>query len=67
VYVPSKNYDKSLKQQAIQLALTSDQSIAEMVKERGILKITLCNWVWGAKSKNLPESTSLNPNMKTAG
>ena len=49
-----KKYDKSFKQQAIQLALTSNQPISKTAKELGILESTLYSWVHSAKAKNVP-------------
>lgn len=59
-----KKYDKSFKQQAIQLALTSEQTIAKTAKDLGILESTLYNWVSAAKSKDIPKSTDENVDVK---
>lgn len=53
-----KHYDKSFKQQAIQLALTSNQSISQTAKELGVLETTLYSWVSTAKAQNNPEDNS---------
>jgi transposase len=52
-----KKYDKSFKQQAIQLALTSDQSIAKTASELGVLESTLYSWVSNLKTEK-PVETS---------
>jgi transposase len=49
-----KKYDKSFKQQAVQLALTSDQPIAKTAKELGVLETTLYSWVNNAKTQKTP-------------
>jgi transposase len=49
-----KKYDKSFKQQAIQLALSSNQAIAKTAKELGVLESTLYHWVSTAKAKKTP-------------
>lgn len=53
-----RKFDKSFKQQAIQLALTSDKPISQTAKELGILETTLYNWVSTAKSQNNPEDAN---------
>jgi len=52
-----KKYDKSFKEQAIQLALTSDQPIAKTAKELGVLESTLYCWVNSAKAEKTPTET----------
>ncbi len=52
-----KKYDKSFKEQAVQLALTSDQSIAKTASELGVLESTLYSWVGNAKTEK-PAETS---------
>lgn len=52
-----KKYDKSFKEQAVHLALASDQSIAKTAKELGILETTLYCWVNNAKSQKTPTET----------
>lgn len=59
-----KKYDKSFKQQAIQLALTSDQSIAKTAKDLGLLETTLYNWVSKAKNKDVPKSAVEDVDVK---
>lgn len=49
-----KKYDKSFKQQAIQLALSSNQSIAKTAKELDVLESTLYSWVSTAKAQKTP-------------
>jgi len=49
-----KKYDKSFKQQAVQLALTSNQPIAKTAKELGVLETTLYYWVSSAKAQKAP-------------
>lgn len=53
-----KKYDKSFKQQAIQLALSSNQAISKTANELGILESTLYSWVNTAKNKKQPEEAS---------
>ncbi len=48
-----KKYDKLFKQQAIQLALSSDQAISKTAKDLGILEGTLYNWVSTATNKEI--------------
>ena len=52
-----KNYDKSFKQQAIQLALSSNQPISKTAKDLGVLESTLYSWVHKAKAPK----TSIEP------
>lgn len=59
-----KKYDKSFKQQAIQLALTSDQPVAKTAKDLGILESTLYNWVSNSKIKEKPENPSQDIDVK---
>ena len=54
----NKQYDKSFKQQAVRLALTSNQPIAKTAKELGILDSTLYCWVSNAKSQKNPSDAS---------
>lgn len=49
-----KKYDKSFKQQAIQLALSSDQPISKTAKELGVLESTLYSWVSNSKAQKTP-------------
>jgi transposase len=53
-----KNYDKSFREQAIQLALSSNQPISKTAKELGILEGTLYHWVSDAKAKKIPTEAS---------
>lgn len=53
-----KNFDKSFKQQAIQLALTSNQPIAKTAKELGVSESTLYAWVSSVKSQKATTATS---------
>jgi transposase len=54
-----KKYDKSFKQQAIQFALSADQSLSKTAKELGLLESTLYSWVNKAKGqKTAAESTT---------
>ncbi len=53
-----KNFDKSFKQQAVQLALTSNQPIAKTAKELGVSESTLYAWVSSAKSQKVTSATS---------
>lgn len=51
-------YDKSFKRQAVELALSSDQSLSKTAKDLGILEPTLYSWVSNAKKiKDIPEAT----------
>jgi transposase len=52
-----KKYDKSFKKQAVELALSSDQSIAKTAKDLGILETTLYSWVSNAKTNDNLEPT----------
>lgn len=54
----NKQYDKSFKQQAVHLALTSNQPIAKTAKELGVLETTLYYWVSNAKAQKQPTQTS---------
>lgn len=53
-----KQYDLSFRNQAVQLALSSDQSISKTAKDLGVLESTLYNWI--AKTKN-KETASAAP------
>jgi transposase len=44
-------YDKSFKEEAVRLALTSSKSIAETARDLGVKEGSLYNWVSVAKSK----------------
>ena len=46
-----RNKDQEFKDEAVQLALTSSQSIAQTAKALGIKENTLYNWVHKAKMK----------------
>ncbi len=52
-------YDKSFKEEAVRLALTSTQSISQTARDLGIKENTLYNWISVAKNKP-SESTSEN-------
>ncbi len=52
-----KKYDKSFKEQAVQLALTSDQSISKTASELGVLESTLYSWDNHAKTENPVENS----------
>lgn len=52
-------YDKSFKEEAVRLALTSTQSISQTARDLGIKENTLYNWI--SVTKNKPsESTDVN-------
>jgi transposase len=53
-----KNFDKSFKKQAVQLALTSNQPIAKTAKELGVSESTLYSWVSAAKSQKAPTTNN---------
>ncbi|MCS5707368.1 transposase [Candidatus Berkiella cookevillensis] len=60
-----KKYDKSFKQRAVQLALTSEQPTSKTAKDLGILESTLYNWISKAKKdKNIPEVKDETPDLK---
>ena len=59
-----RNYDKSFKQQAIQLALTSNQPISKTAKELGVLETTLYSWVSNAKNPKNPSEASKEPSVE---
>ena len=42
-------YDKSFKEEAIRLALTSSKSISQTARDLGIKENTLYNWISRAK------------------
>lgn len=48
-------YDKSFKDEAIRLALTSPQSIAQTARDLGIKEGSLYNWVSQAKANTTPD------------
>jgi transposase len=52
-------YDKSFKEEAVRLALTSTQSISQTARDLGVKENTLYNWISVAKNKS-SESTSEN-------
>lgn len=52
------HYDKSFKQQAIELALSSNQPLSKTAKELGVLETTLYSWVSNAKAQNVSETDS---------
>ncbi len=52
-------YDKSFKEEAVRLALTSTQSISQTARDLGIKENTLYNWISVAKNKS-SESTNEN-------
>jgi transposase len=54
-----KKYDKSFKQQAVQLALSSEQPTFQTAKDLGIIESTLYNWISKAK-KNKPTPKSVS-------
>jgi transposase len=58
-----QKYDKSFKDQAVQLALTSDQPIAKTAKELGVLETTLYCWVSNAKAQKAPTEASKEPDI----
>lgn len=58
-----KKYDKSFKEQAVQLALTSDQPIAKTAKELGVLETTLYSWVNTAKTQKIPKESDREPDI----
>ena len=54
-------YDKSFKEEAIKLALNSDQSVAQTARNLGIKDSCLYNWISIAKSsKTLDLSDNIN-------
>jgi transposase len=53
-----RNFDKSFKQQAVQLALTSNQPITKTAHDLGIRESTLYSWVEKAKAKKEPENSA---------
>ncbi len=60
-----KKYDKSFKQRAVQLALTSDQPTSKTAQDLGILESTLYNWIAKAKKdKDIPEANNEEPDVK---
>ena len=58
-----KKYDKSFKEQAIQLALSSNQSIAQTAKELGVLETTLYYWVNTAKTQKMAPESKQAPDL----
>ncbi len=59
-----KNFDKSFKQQAVQLSLTSNQPIAKTAKDLGVSESTLYSWVSSAKNQKAPTINSTATNEK---
>jgi transposase len=60
-----KKYDKSFKQQAVQLALTSNQSISKTAQELGVLESTLYSWINIAKNeKKTPAEANKESNVE---
>lgn len=57
------NYDKSFKQQAIQLALSSNQPISKTAKDLGVLESTLYSWVHKAKAPKMPIASTTEADM----
>ena len=57
-------YDKSFKEEAVRLALTSSQSISQTAKDLGVKENTLYNWVSQNKARDYtsdsPTNTGLN-------
>jgi transposase len=56
-------YDKSFKDEAVRLALTSTQSIAQTARDLGIKEGSLYNWINRAKETSPPDmigSVNLN-------
>lgn len=51
-------YDKSFKEEAVRLALTSAQSISKTARDLGIKENTLYNWISKAKNSS-PETSEL--------
>jgi transposase len=58
-----KKYDKSFKQQAVQLALSSNQPIGKTAKELGVLETTLYSWVYNAKNQKTPSEAVKEPDI----
>ena len=60
-----KKFDKSFKQRAVQLALTSDQALSKTAQDLGLVESTLYTWVSKAKKdKDVLESTAEVPEIK---
>lgn len=59
-----KQYDKSFKQQAVQLALSSHQPLCKTAKELGVLETTLYSWINKAKTKKTLVEASAEPDIK---
>jgi len=60
-----KKFDKSFKERAVQLALTSDQAVSKTAQDLGLLETTLYNWVSKAKKDNgTLGSTAETPDIK---
>lgn len=59
-----KQYDLSFRNQAVQLALSSEQSISKTAKDLGVLESTLYNWISKSKgkknNKNAPNDLDVN-------
>lgn len=61
----TKQYDKSFRQEAVRLALTSDKSIAQTARDLGIKEGTLYNWVNQVKqSEEKVASAEFNSNTE---
>ena len=61
-----RHFDKEFKGQAIKLALTSSQPIAQTAKELGIPMNTLANWHRKAESGVLAGAQNYNPEIIAA-
>jgi transposase len=59
-------YDKSFKEEAVRLALTSSKSISQTARDLGIKVNTLYNWVSRAKNISPASSVTIDSNINWA-
>ncbi len=59
-------YDKSFKEEAIRLALTSSKSISQTARDLGIKENTLYNWISRAKHASTEDSTAIGSSINWA-
>lgn len=59
-------YDKSFKEEAVRLALTSSKSVSQTARDLGIKENTLYNWVSRAKNSSPESPTAIGSNINWA-
>ena len=59
-------YDKSFKEEAVRLALTSPKSISQTARDLGIKENTLYNWVSRAKNSPPKDSAAIGSSVNWA-